>query len=402
MRNFTFLLFLSILLTTVGCKNDDSRNNQQDTKLEEIQAVIDSYNNEFQSNIPDTTIGIGLYVLGDDQEFYVSSGFPEEYGENIHFRVASNSKTFTAAAILKLHQEGKLNIDDFITDPIPGTEEPYVPNTDSYNVPYKNQITIRDLLLHRTGVFDVTNNPVPETVDAPYAGEYYIDYIKNLNGEDHTFSFEELISVNAQHQISDFPPGEEFHYSNTGYNMLGVIIENVSGKRMHEYLEDEFFVPLELENTHSPHLGTDQQIPSPYTVSYVRIDGEIIEIDKDNLSSAISEGQIISTPKSLAKWGKALYGSNEVLNPDVHAMMIDGQPADEDHGFYGLGTQVYPTDLGYGHDGARLAYMSTMRYHPESNRTYVIFTNHLNVDDFLGEANALYDALRGVIEILDQ
>lgn len=400
MKHFILCSLTGLLLIAIGCKKDDG-GNQHDIETAEIQAVIDSYRNDLQSNMPDVPIGIGLYVLGNDTEFYVSSGFPEEYGENIHFRVASNSKTFTAAAILKLYQENKLDIDDLITDFIPGTDQPYVPNTENYNVPYKDQITIRDLLLHRTGVFDVTNNPVPETVDAPYAGEYYIDYIKDLNGEDHTFTFEQLISVVAQHQISDFAPGEQFHYSNTGYNLLGVIIENVSGKRLHKYLEDEFILPLQLENTYSPHLGTDQQIPSPYALSYVKINGEILEIDQDNLSSAVSEGQIISTPKSLAKWGMALYGSGEVLNADVLAMMIDGQPADEAHGLYGLGTQVSPADLGYGHDGARLAYMSTMRYHPESDRTYVIFTNHLNTEDFMGEANALYNAIRDVIDILE-
>jgi len=402
MKHLKLYSLASLLFFMLGCKNDDNGSHQNVSKTKEIQALIDNFTNDFQSKMPETTIGIGLYVLGDDGAFYISSEFPEEYAENIHFRVASNSKTFTAAAILKLHQENKLNIDDFITNLIPGTDRPYVPNTENYNVPYKEQITIRDLLLHRTGVFDVSNNPVPESVNAPYAGEYYIDYIKTLYGEDHTFSFEELISVVAQHQISDFTPGEQFHYSNTGYNILGVIIEKVSGKRMHEYLEEEFFMPLQLENTYSPHLGTDQQLPSPYVTSYVKIDGEVTEIDKDNLSSAISEGQIISTPKSLAKWGKALYGTDLVLNPDVLAMMIHGQPADASHGFYGLGTQVFPTDLGYGHDGARLAYLSTMRYHPESKRTYVIFTNHLNVDDFSGEANSLYDAIRGVIEILDQ
>ena len=180
MEHLKLYSLASLLFFILGCKNDDNGSHQNVSKTKEIQALIDNFTNDFQSKMPETTIGIGLYVLGDDGAFYISSEFPEEYAENIHFRVASNSKTFTAAAILKLHQENKLNIDDFITDLIPGTDRPYVPNTENYNVPYKEQITIRDLLLHRTGVFDVSNNPVPESVNAPYAGEYYIDYIKTL------------------------------------------------------------------------------------------------------------------------------------------------------------------------------------------------------------------------------
>src|SRR5690625_3842226 len=255
MKHTLLITIISLLTFVSGCKKDDNVNHSHSQQIEEVQALINRYTHDFQTEMSNPEVGIGLYVLGDDYDFYVSSGFPETYGENIHFRIASNTKTFTAASILKLYQEGKLNIDDFITDLIPGTNEPYVPDTDNYNVPYKEEITIRDLLLHRTGVFDVTNNPIPPTVNAPYAGTYYIDYIKDTQGENHTFTFEELISVVAEHQISDFVPGQQFHYSNTGYNILGTIIERVSGKRMHAYLESEFFNPLQLRDTYSPYLG---------------------------------------------------------------------------------------------------------------------------------------------------
>ncbi|MBB4117925.1 D-alanyl-D-alanine carboxypeptidase [Mesonia hippocampi] len=402
MKKIVFLL-LSLLLT--ACKNDDVDDKPYEIAIAEIQKIVTTYQQDFSAKMDNKPIGIGLYVLEGDKGFYVSEGFPESYKENIQFRIASNSKTFTAAAILKLHQEGKLDINHKITDVIPTTQKTYIPATENFNIPYKNQITIKTLLQHRAGVFDVTNSPIPENLQVPYAGNYYIDYIKEINGEDYTFSFEELIGVVAETQLSDFEPGAAFHYSNTGYNILGYIVENVSGKRLHEYLQDEFFIPLNLENTYSPHLGSDMQMPSPYTFSYLNYEGEIIEIDKDNLTGNISEGQIISTPKSLAKWGKALLGSTKVLTPEVQAMMLDVLPADESHGFYGLGIQAYPTELGYGHDGAHMAYLSTMRYEPNSDRTFVIFTNHLNVETtetFINEATALYDILIETMRILDE
>lgn len=395
MRFFGYLLLFVVFF---GCKDDDSVSNQQS---KQIQVLVDEQVADFRNQMQQKPIGIGLYVIDDDSEFYVSAGFPDTYRENIHFRVASNSKTFTAAAILKLHQEGKLDINDKITDIVPSTNRYYLPDTPQFNIPNKSQITIKLLLQHRAGVFDVTNNPIPQNVNAAYAGQFYVDYIKETQGDNHTFTFEELIAVVAEHQLSDFTPDATFHYSNTGYNILGYIIENVSGLRLHQYLQDNFIEPLDLSNTYSPHMGSDQQLPLPYTLSYVQSEDQIIEIDNDNLSANISEGHIISTPKSLAKWAKLLLGTHQVLEPSTLAMMMDAVPADESHGFYGLGIQAHPTNLGYGHDGAHLAYLSTMRYIPEKNRTYVIFTNHLNVDNFVEEANALYDILIKANDILD-
>lgn len=389
--------FLGLLLLS-GC-NDSLTPDPSHTK-EEIQTLVDSYQQQFQHEMLSHPIGIGLFISTEEEDIYVSSGLPSEYGESIHFRAASNSKTFTAAAILKLHQEGRLDINDTITSYIPETREPYAPESPSFDVPNKSSITIKQLLQHRAGVFDVTNNIIPSDVDAPYAGQYFVDYIKSLSGDEHTFSFEELVGVVAEHQLSDFMPGEQFKYSNTGYNLLGVIIERVSGIPLHTYLETIFFKPLGLNDSYSPHLGTDNQLPEPHVRSYVKIDEEIIEIDTDNLTSAISEGQIISTPKDLALWAKKLYGTHEVLDQETLALMTDAIPADEQHGYYGLGTQAFPVDLGFGHDGARVAFLSSMRYDPDTKTSFVVFTNYINVDDMMTEGEALYEILRQVKEVL--
>lgn len=403
MKNPLLNLLHFILFTLLfSCDSDNDRDYPNSQQKAQIQQSVDKFTAALQSQMADQPIGIGLYVLEKGEGMYFSSGFPEEYGENINFRIASNSKTFTAASILKMHQEGLLDIDHPITNNIPNSTKTYIPDTPEFDLPHKSEITIRQLLQHRSGVFDVTNSPIPPDADAVYAGEYYIDYVKDQLGEDYTFTFEELISIVAKNKLSDFKPGEDFHYSNTGYNVLGYIVENISGLRLHEYLETNFFNPLQLNNTYSPHLGTDNQLPSPYTYSYVKLDGDYITIDKDNVTGNISEGQIISNPKELALWGKALYGTNDILDENTLAMMLEALPADESHGFYGLGVQAYPVELGYGHDGAHLAYLSTMRYIPEKDRTFVIFTNHLNVDNFIEEATMLYDVLFESMDILDQ
>lgn len=406
MRVQIFLLALLVLVTTNGCKKDDLVKHNLKANL---QKILDQQQALYAKQFPGKQIGFGLYVKSKENgghgqsghDVYVSSGFPESYGENIHFRGASTTKSFTAAAILKLHQKGKLNIDDLITANIPGTDKPYIPATTGYAVPYKDKITIRLLLQHRAGVFDVTNTDIPATANAPYAGQRYFDYAMAQHGEDYTFTFPELIGVVAQNQLSYFEPGVAFHYSNTGYNMLATIIERVSGKRYHMFLHDEFLTPLQMNNTRFPYLGIDQDMPSPYVSGWLKVNNDFSEIDRNNVSFAVSEGNIITTPADLATWANALYATNTILNADLHAQMIAGIPTNEVHVNYGLGTELNPPDIGYGHNGARPAYMTIMRYHPGSKTSYVLFCNFLDADDLEAQGEELNTMVRKAIKAVE-
>jgi CubicO group peptidase (beta-lactamase class C family) len=124
MRKQFFLFIFIVLIINSGCK----KNHFEKLYLKEnLQQILDKQLARYKDKFPGKTIGFGLYVKSaggshgqSRQSVYVSSGFPKEYGEAIHFRGASTTKSFTAAGILKLHQDGKLNIDDLITDNIPG------------------------------------------------------------------------------------------------------------------------------------------------------------------------------------------------------------------------------------------------------------------------------------------
>ena len=241
MRNQLLLVLIGgLLIISTGCKKDS---HDKQVLEESLQKILDQHLASFKARFPGKDIGFGLYAKSPDNnnsikllgnsnkvDVYVSSGFPKAYGKDVHFRAASTTKSFTAAAILRLHQQGKLNIDDLITAKIPGTNEPYIPATSAYAIPSKDKITIRLLLQHRAGVFDITNSPIPATANAPFAGKSYIDYILDQQS-DHTFTIPEMVNVVAVHQLKYFEPGNAFHYSNTGYHLLTLIIERVSGKR---------------------------------------------------------------------------------------------------------------------------------------------------------------------------
>ena len=222
-------------------------------------------------------------------------------------------------------------------------------------------------------------------------------------GEDHTFTIPELVDVVAKNQLSYFEPDSAFHYSNVGFHLLAVIIERVSGKRYHQFMQDEFLTPLQMYNTHFPYLGTDQSMPAPYVTGWVKVPDGIREWDKDNVSFAVADGNIITTPADLATWANALYATNTILNADLHAQMIKGIRTDEEHVIYGLGTELNPPDLGYGHNGARPAHMTIMRYNPETEASYVLVSNFLDASskDALnaqgeGLANIVREAIQAV------
>lgn len=335
--------------------------------------------------------GIAMHILSPKGNFFVSTQMGENVTEYIHFRGASTTKTFTAASILLLQQRNLLNIDDKITDLIPGTNEPYIPNNSTYDIPYKDEITIRLLLNHRAGVFDVANNNVPATADAPYAGKRYIDYVREDLGDDaHTFTIDELVGVVSVNKLSFTPPETKFHYSDTGYSILGRIIERISGKSYREFVRENFLAPNKLSETSFPYLGTDQSIPSPYAEGYTWTQDVLYSTTADNMSPNIAEGNVISTPNDLALWVKLLIGGKSGLLPQYVSMMTDVQPTGEAHGYYGLGC-VYTQGLGYGHNGGHAGYMTVMRYDPDQDVAVLIFASVLNADDLTGQQNFMYN-----------
>jgi D-alanyl-D-alanine carboxypeptidase len=187
-----------------------------------LQQMVTQKWDEYGKGIGHPHIGGAALHISSPKGSYFASTNMDNASPDIHFRAASNTKTFTAAAIMLLYQRGQLNIDDVITAQIPGKDMPYVPDSPSYAIPYKDSITIRQLLSHRAGVFDVTNSKIPADAPCPFAGEDYAD----AQAPTHQFTFDELVGVVAECDLSYWAPWlNQYKYSNTGYNLLGKISE---------------------------------------------------------------------------------------------------------------------------------------------------------------------------------
>ncbi|MCW4017289.1 MAG: beta-lactamase family protein [Candidatus Bathyarchaeota archaeon] len=361
----------------------------------QLQTLIETQWEQYIADKPDFEGNLAMKISSPKGDFFVSAGLDNDLTANTHFRVASVTKTFTSAAILLLHQEGLLHIDDKITDNIQGRELAYVPDTPDYDIPYKNQITIKQLLGHTAGVFDVSNDPIPDNASAPYAGTVYTDYIKELD-PDCTFSFDQLVGAAASNQLSYFPPGTNYHYSNTGYSILGKIIERVSGMSYADFVAQRLLEPNGLSETFVPVSGTDQLIPEPFAEGYTYFEGVFYEYTSDNMSPHVAEGNIISTLNNTNRWVSLLYSGKAGLNADMVDLMTT--PLLDINKGYGLGT-TNVEGLGYGHNGGHMGYLNIAQYDPETKVAVTIFAP-INFDALGTEINYLYDLGRAAKQTL--
>jgi len=270
-----------------------------------------------------------------------------------------------------LEQPGKLNIDDTIVSIIPGKAIPYVPSTAQYDIPNKAGITIKQLLSHTAGVFDVTNDDIPATCPVPYAGQNYLEFVMATD-PNHQFSPGELVGVDATCQLSYFLPGAGYKYSNQGYSILATIIERVSGATYDQFLLQNLIQPNGLASTLVPMLGTDQTIPLPYNPGYIYENGVLRDVTQSNMSANIAEGNIISAPADLAKWVRRLIRGEAGLNSASVEKMKTRTPQSGNN--YGLGI-FYANGLGYGHNGAHAGYLSLMVYDPSVDVTTILYFN---------------------------
>jgi D-alanyl-D-alanine carboxypeptidase len=374
--NKKFIMFSCILLTLnlfFSCKESTTVGSQS-TYYEQVMHAVDSVRVSLESQINRTVPSLNLLIHTPTEYIFVStvhSGI-SPITKDTYFRFASNTKNFTSTAILNMQEDGWLDINALITDNIPGSNIPYTPITPEWNIPNKNSITIKQLLQHSAGVFDVDNDTVPGC-----GGMSYVEYRLTLDPM-HQFTSTELVEQVTINNLYYFFPGTNHHYSNTGYTILGEIAARVysfrsgSTKTLSDYLSEYVTggstpVPLDV---HFPNLATQNQLPSPY-VSGTIIDrnGNTIIITEHNMSAHVAEGNGYGTMSELDKYIRTLMKGYNVLTPgSVDLMKNQLSPGDTT---YALGC-IKVTNLGYGHNGAIYGYLSYMLYDPAYDASVII------------------------------
>lgn len=278
------------------------------------------------------------------------------------FRVGSITKEFTAACVLLLAERGRLSLDDPLAKFLPA-------------FPRGGEVTLRQLLTHTSGVHDYTSLP---------------DFVTAISHQE--LSTAAMVDVIARERpLFDFPPGTKYSYSNSGFFLLGAVIERVSGQSYAAFVEANVLSPLGLRHTRPDSYA--EIVPgraSGYDASK-DAPGGFANADYISITVAAAAGAMRSTVGDLLRWHDALLGG-KLLKPRSLAAMVspgrlrDGRlasvtaPAVEDgiprsdYGF-GIATRVQQGRRMVGHGGSINGFNASLQSYPDQRTTIVLLTN---------------------------
>ena len=240
-------------------------------------------------------------LFGIDDAF--ATGTYEHDGEqallpNQPFHAASIGKLFSAVTIMQLAEEGALDIADPVADYL--AADVLAGLFVHGGVDYAGEVTIGQLMEHTSGVADYFADPVDSGVTVQQ------DITQNV---DTLWTPEMLLAVSRQRQHAVGTPGKQFHYSDTGYVLLGLIIEKVEQKPFHQVLADRFFVPLAMVDSYMPYRSMPTN-PQPLPMADAWVDGVNIRAAR-SISADWAGGGVVTTPDDLLRFNQALH--NEAL-----------------------------------------------------------------------------------------
>ncbi|HUR57360.1 MAG TPA: serine hydrolase domain-containing protein, partial [Opitutaceae bacterium] len=269
------------------------------------------------------------------------------------FRIASITKMFTAVMILQLVDEGKLKL----ADPL----DRFVPQ-----VPNAGKITLEQILAHRSGIPNVRRE-------------------QNSQGNVNTtpITKDEILALIVEAPPA-FEPDSKFLYSNSGYFLLGLIVEKVTGKSYAEALEERINSKIGLKDTYTATGNID--VNRRESLTYIHTGSEWKQVPETHPSILFGAGQIVSTPNDLARFIRALFDGKLISPESLRRMktLRDG---------WGLGMEphTYADKAFYGHAGGGDNYGSWLTYQPEEKLAVAYMSN--------AKVYPVPEIVRGVIEI---
>ena len=284
------------------------------------------------------------------------------------FRIGSLTKQFTAAGMLLLAEQGKLKIDDKLSLYLP-------------NFPRANEVTLRDLLDHTSGIHNFTESPVIDKISTSGA------------------TVDELIAdIAGQSPLYDFAPGTGWWYSNSNYALLGAVIEKVSGKTWAAFMKSEIFDKLGM--THTAADDARDVVPGRASgYSLIRgTPGMFRNANVTDMSVPYAAGALRSTAEDMARWNAALFGGKLLGPQSLKEMLAPGRlrnGAETQTAIAWPGGKAFPPPSGYvpgpysfgldhhsedgrriiGHDGSIAGFDAVMQTYIDEGMTIIVLTN---------------------------
>lgn len=292
--------------------------------------------------------GVAVLVMRGDEVLYrgargeadVEADVPLKAGDR--FRIGSVTKPIAAAGLLTLVDAGKVSLDDPLSKYLP-------------DYPGGAGVTIEQLLNHTSGIKDYTG--IPGTMEGPIRRDLttaqLVDYFKN--------------------EAPDFAPGEAWMYSNSGYVLVGAVIETASGQPWHRYLEQALFKPLGMKDT---GYGADPAVIAHQVKGYITGDRAPAAPLQISMTQPHGAGGLVSTVDDLARFSRALH-EGRVLKPATYARMITpvGKAMEIGYGF-GFETSAVRGAPSLQHSGGIAGFNAHLTYIPGPDITVAVLHNN--------------------------
>lgn len=308
--------------------------------------TIDSLFSAFSGNKPGASV---LVVRGDSVLVRTSYGMRDvEAGlaatPATNYRLASLTKAFTAMAVMQLVQEGRLTLDTPAVKVLPGFPA------------YAKSVTVKNLLNHTSGLWDYEDF-VPDT-------QTY--QVKDRDA---------LRLVATRAESTYFAPGSTYRYSNTGYALLALIVEQITGGRFADVLRERIFAPAGMINTVALEEGISTVAERAY--GHTVTGDSIKRTDQSNTSAVLGDGGVYSSIDDMAKWDKALR-THALIDSTLWRQAItpphlaSGNPTQYGFGWFADSLEGHPR---LKHHGETRGFTNAIQRFPEDGLTIVILTN---------------------------
>ncbi|MGE0770455.1 MAG: serine hydrolase domain-containing protein [Cyclobacteriaceae bacterium] len=362
MKQFYILL---PIIVTLSCSDEDFSTTQGDCNIitnnsygraDALQKIIDRYTAE-------GVTGVSVGVQQGASRWEGASGFAS-IEENVAMKAChlmysqSLAKTYTAVTIFQLNEQGRIDLDQKIGNYLPAQIADHITNSE--------EITVRMLLNHTSGIYD-------------YAYSYaYATYL--LNNGDRVFSKETLLDFILDKKAK-FKPGERYGYCNTNYFLLAYMVEHITGKSHAQVIRKGILEPLGLEHTFYRE-EIANVIESGLVNCYIdRLsDGVVENVSKQQINNVLSmmgDDSIVATPSDYVDFLKGLLSGKLISQASLDQMMTwvqdrKGNPA------YGQGLDYAKFDdkwIAYGHSGGGLGAGCVLYYFPEQDVTLFVGVN---------------------------
>ena len=304
--------------------------------------------------------GMGsISIFKSDQEIYhYVFGYADFENEKkidheTKFRIGSVSKSFTAVIVMKLIEEGKLSLDTKLSEFYPD-----IPNADKIKIEY--------LLRHRSGLTDFTKL------------RDYVNWITKYKPKN------EFLEIIKRSRIA-FNPNEKTKYSNTNYELLAFIVEEVTGKPFSQVIKEELIISLGLQNT---SYGGKINPERNEALSYYKLDPWKKEIET-NLSLAVGSGAVASNPYDINLFYYKLFSGKIISRESLYEM----QTVIDNFGIGLMFTQFYDKSA-YGHNGSIDGFQARSAFFPEDSIAVTYLTNAIDIpvnDILFGTLSILFD-----------